>query len=96
MNYTYWVGAILCLVLLIPAAMRAVSKALNRKLARRLATGPVGVLLQHNYSYAMDLSRMAADGELSEAEAGALAESWLFRNLPFMDGQLGQGAGRCP
>jgi len=80
MNYTYLIGALLSMTLLIPAALRLFSSIMNRRLARKLATGPVGLLLKHDYHYAMNLSRMVSEGELSVAEAGKLANDWMLRN----------------
>ena len=77
MNYTCVVGTLVGLVILIPAALRLFSKAMNRRLARKLAMGPVGILLKHDYQYAMDLSRMVSEGELSHTEASRIADIWL-------------------
>ena len=79
MNYTYLAGTLIALVVLIPAALRIFSRIMNRRLARRLATGPVGLLLKHNYRYAMDLSQMVSTGELSVADAGKLANNWMLQ-----------------
>ncbi len=85
MNYTFLFGILMCLTILIPAALRTFSKAMNRRLARKLATGPVGILLKHDYNYAMDLSRMVSDGDLSLTEATVIADNWLQQNR----GQVG-------
>ena len=80
MNYTYLIGIILGMIILIPAALRLTSSMMNRRLARKLATGPVGLLLKHDYHYAMDLSRLVSAGDLSPAEAGKLANDWMMRS----------------
>lgn len=80
MNYTYIIGIILGMIILIPAALRLVSSMMNRRLARKLATGPVGLLLKHDYHYAMDLSQLVSAGDLSPAEAGRLANDWMLRS----------------
>jgi len=80
MNYTYLIGIILGMIILIPAALRLASSMLNRRLARKLATGPVGLLLKHDYHYAMDLSQLVSAGDLSPAEAGKLANDWMLRS----------------
>ena len=80
MNYTYLIGTLMCLIILIPAALRIFSKIMNRRLARKLATGPVGTLLKHDYNYAMDLSQMVSEGDLSLTEATTIADNWLSNN----------------
>ena len=80
MNYTCLIGALLSMTILIPAAIRLFSSILNRRLARKLATGPVGILLKHDYHYAMNLSRMVSEGDMSVAEAGKLANDWMLRS----------------
>jgi hypothetical protein len=80
MNYTHVVGTLVGLAILIPAALRIFSKTMNRRLARKLATGPVGILLKHDYQYAMDLSRMVSEGDLSHTEASRVADNWLSGN----------------
>lgn len=80
MNYSYLIGILLGMLILIPAALRLASSMLNRRLARKLATGPVGLLLKHDYHYAMDLSRLVSAGDLSPAEAGKLANDWMLRS----------------
>lgn len=77
MDYLILIGCILTLALLTPAMVRALSHAMNRRLARKLATGPVGVLLRHDYPYAMELSNMVSEGNLSVAEASELADNWI-------------------
>jgi len=80
MNYTFLIGTLMCLTILIPAAVRTFSNVMNRKLARKLATGPVGILLKHDYNYAMDLSRMVSEGDLSLGEATVIADNWLSKH----------------
>ena len=80
MNNTYIIGILLGMIILMPAALRLAARLMNRRLARKLATGPVGLLLKYDYRYAMDLSRLVSAGERSPAEAGKLANDWILRN----------------
>jgi len=81
MNYGYTIGILISLILLIPAALKMYSKISNRRLARKLATGSVGALLRYDYNYAMSLSRMVSEGDLSLQDAAAIADSQLKRNI---------------
>lgn len=80
MNYTYFIGSLMCFLIFIPAALRTYSKRMHRRLARRLASGSVGALLKHEYNYAMELSQMVSEGDLSVADVTVMADNWLLRN----------------
>lgn len=79
-DYAILFGCVLILALLTPAMVRTISHAMNRRLARKLAKGPVGQLLKHDYNYAMELSRMVSEGDLSLSKASNIAKHRLNRN----------------
>ena len=78
-NYALILGCILVLALLTPAMAKAVSHAMNKRLARKLAKGPVVLLLKHDFNYAMELSKMVSQGDLSLAEVTKIAEHCLWK-----------------
>jgi|GEM_PF-898968 len=73
MFYLFLAGWAAYMILLIPATRRAVTGVINRRIARRLATGPVNTLFKHDYNYAMVLSHMVAEGDLHIEDATELA-----------------------
>jgi len=73
MFYLFLAGWAACMILLIPATQRAVTGVINRKVARRLTTGPVNMLFKHDYNYAMVLTHMVAEGDLHIEDATELA-----------------------
>lgn len=73
MFYLFLVGWAACMVVLIPATRRVITGIINRRMAGRLATGPVGMLFKHDRNYAMVLSNMVAEGDLDIDDAAALA-----------------------
>ena len=77
-DFTFIIGCVLILALLTPTVARVVSHAMNRRLARKLAKGPVGQLLKHDYNYAMELSKMVSEGDLSLSEVTNIAEHCLW------------------
>ena len=86
-NYALIFGCILVLVLLTPAMAKTISHAMNRRLARKLAKGPVGLLLKHDFNFAMELSKKVSKGDLSVAEVTKIAEHCLWEA-----GKVGQEA----
>jgi hypothetical protein len=76
-NLPGWIGILVAAVLLTPVMLKMVSRQLNRRLAARLAKGPVGTLMRFDYDYAMTLSRDVFAGELSVEQAAQLAGRYL-------------------
>ena len=56
---------------------KLISRILNRRLARKLAQGPVGLLMRYDYDYAMDLSSAVFSGETTLRQASKHAETWI-------------------
>lgn len=75
--FAIFIGCVLILTLLTPGVVRALAHASNRRLARKLAKGPVGLLLKFDYNYAIDLSKMVSKGDLSLSDATSIAEHCL-------------------
>jgi hypothetical protein len=75
------IGVLAGLVILVTRIPKRVSRLLNRRLARKLAKGPVGTLMRHNYDYAMELSAAVFQGEKSLEQAKKHAETWIHLNV---------------
>lgn len=68
------------LVILAIRIPKLISRILNRRLARKLAEGPVGLLMRYDYDYAMDLSSAVFSGETTLRQASKHAEIWIRQN----------------
>jgi len=77
--YLFLAGWAACMILLIPATRRAITGVINRRMTRRLATGPVNTLFKQDYDYAMVLSHMVAEGDLHIEDATGLAQDRMMQ-----------------
>ena len=76
------IAAITGLIILAIKIPKLISRVLNRRLARKLAEGPVGLLMRYDYEYAMDLSSSVFSGETTLEQASRHAEIWIHLNTP--------------
>ena len=76
------IAAITGLAILAIRIPKLISRVLNRRLARKLAEGPVGYLMRYDYDYAMDLSSAVFSGETTLRQASKQAEIWIRLNNP--------------
>ena len=74
------IAAIAGLFILAIKIPKLISRILNRRLARKLAEGPVGLLMRYDYDYAMDLSSAVFSGETTLQQASGLTEIWIRLN----------------
>jgi len=89
MFYLFLAGWAACMITLIPVTRRVITGIINRRMARRLETGPVGMLFKHDYNYAMVLSNMVAEGDLNIKDATELADD-LLQQAPVITARTGR------
>jgi len=95
MFYLFLAGWAACMILLIPATRRTVTGVINRRMARRLATGPVNTLFKHDYNYAKVLTHMVAEGDLHIEDATGLAHDRM-KQAPVITAQPDGDSKRGP
>ena len=79
MNAVLIFGTLVASALVMPVLLKFFSRQLNRRLARKLARGPVGALMRYDYDYAMALSRDVFTGDLKAEQAARIADRFLRR-----------------
>jgi hypothetical protein len=79
MDLAWIIGISAATALLARLFLKWVSRRLNRRLAEKLARGPVGELIRFDYDYAMALSREVFAGGMSVEQAAQIADRHLKR-----------------